>query len=49
MKFIIFKEDNKKEHETFIFFLQYDGNEHMINTLKDIILKMQLIKLLKLS
>lgn len=37
MKFIIFKEDNKKEHETFIFFLQYDGNEHMINTLRDII------------
>jgi hypothetical protein len=37
MKFIIFKEDNKKEHETFIFFLQYDGNENIINTLKDII------------
>lgn len=37
MKFIIFKEDNKKEHETFIFFLQYDQNENMINKLKDII------------
>ena len=37
MKFIIFKEDNKKEHETFIFFLQYEGNERMINKLKDII------------
>lgn len=37
MKFIVFTEDNKKENETMVFFLQYDGNETMIDKLEQII------------
>ena len=39
MNFITFKENNNKENETFIFFLQYDGNEEQLNKLNDIISK----------
>jgi hypothetical protein len=39
MKFITFKENNHKENETFIFFLQYYGNENELNRLNDIISK----------
>ena len=37
MKFVIFRENNKKENESFIFFLQYDNNEEMIHKLEEII------------
>lgn len=37
MKFIVFKEDNKKENKLFIFFLKYDSNENMIDKLNEII------------
>ena len=33
MKFVTLQEYNQKEHETFIFFLQYTGNEEAINNL----------------
>jgi hypothetical protein len=39
MNFITFKENNNKENESFIFFLQYDGNEEQLNKLNDIISK----------
>ena len=39
MNFIIFKENNTKENESFIFFLQYDGNEEQLNKLNNIISK----------
>jgi len=39
MNFITFKEKNNKENETFIFFLQYDGNEEQLNKLNNIISK----------
>jgi len=39
MSFITFKENNNKENETFIFFLQYDGNEEQLKKLNDIISK----------
>jgi len=33
MQFVTLQEYNQKEHETFIFFLQYTGNEEAINDL----------------
>jgi len=37
MKFVTFQERNRKENETFIFFLQYDNNEEMLRELHDVI------------
>jgi len=35
MKYITFQENNKKEYESFIFFLQYDGNEEHLKLLNN--------------
>jgi hypothetical protein len=37
MKYITFQENNKKEYESFIFFLQYDGNEEHLKLLNNYI------------
>ncbi len=36
MKYVVFKEVNHREKDSFYFFLQYDGNEEKLNTLADI-------------
>lgn len=37
MKYATFLELNRKDHETYIYYLQYDGNEEELLALKDII------------
>lgn len=36
MKYVVFKEVNYREKDSFYFFLQYDGNEDKLNSLADI-------------
>lgn len=37
MKYVVFKEVNYKEKDSFYFFLQYDGNEEKLSSLANII------------